>query len=200
VDASDATQVVVIDESLPVASPQWMRVEAPALEIGAGTFLMAGGATGGYLGVTPFLLEELGSTWALRPSLLLGESVPGDPRSTLLAGRFEGCVRLPDNFAHGSGVQLDVCGGVDAGIVQVAATQAITVVPAQTMPYVDLGPSVDLRAEVGRLAVLLRGVAGIDVARDSYRDGPGSAVAVSGGMLRFELAFSWMVHHREVAR
>jgi len=196
-DAAEPTQVVVIDESSPRLTPQGTRVEAPEVEVGAGSFLMSGGATGGYLGVSPFLVDELGETWAVRPSLLLGESVPGDARSMLAAARFDTCVRLPGNYEHGAGVQLDLCGGVDGGFSYVAATRQLAAVPSQIIPYVDVGPSVGVRAEVGRLAVLLRGVAGIDLTRGTYRDATGAQAQGTGGMLRFELAFSWLVHHAE---
>jgi hypothetical protein len=197
VDASEPTQVVVIDEAAPRRSPQWMRVEAPEAELGVGSFLMSGGATGGYMGVTPFFLDELGETWALRPSLILGESVPGDPRSMLSAARLDACVRLPGNYEHGAGVQLDLCAGLDGGFSYVAATQHPVAVAAQIIPYIDLGPSIGLRAEVGRLAVLLRGVGGVDLAEESYRDATGAWVPATGGMLRLELGFAWMVHHGE---
>jgi hypothetical protein len=196
-DASEPTQVVVIDESSPRLTSQATRVEAPELELGVGSFLMSGGATGGYLGVSPFLIDELGETWSLRPALLLGESVPGDARSMLAAARFDTCVRLPGNYEHGAGVQLDLCAGLDAGFSYVAATEQLTAIPSQIIPYVDVGPSVGVRAEVGRLAVLLRGVAGIDLARETYRDSTGMQAPATGGMLRFELGFSWLVHHAE---
>jgi hypothetical protein len=193
---AEPTRVVVIDESSPRRSPQGMRVEAPEQELGAGSFLMSGGGTGGYLGVTPFFLDELGESWTLRPSLVLGESVPASPRSMLVAGRFDACLRVPGNFAHGAGVQLDLCGGVDGGFSYVFAQSGGAVAP-QTIPYVDLGPSIGVRAEVGRLAVLLRGVGGIDLAPQSYRDATGVSQAGAGSMLRFELGFSWLVHHGE---
>jgi hypothetical protein len=195
-DAADTTQVVVIDESAPRLTPQRMRVEAPEAELGVGSFLMSGGATGGYLGVSPFLIEELGETWSLRPALLLGESAPASPRSMLAAARFDTCLRVPGNYAHGAGVALDLCGGFDAGFSYVAAAGQ-PVVPSQIVPYVDVGPSVGVRAEVGLLAVLLRGVAGIDVVRETYRDATGAPAQGTGGTLRFELAFSWLVHHAE---
>jgi hypothetical protein len=195
--AEPPTQVVVIDESQPRLTSQATRVEAPELELGLGSFLMSGAGTGGYLGVSPFLIDELGETWALRPSLLLGQSVPGDQRSLLVAGRFDTCFRLPGNYDHGAGVQLDVCGGLDGGVSYVAATTQLAVVASQLVPYLDVGPSVDVRAEVGRLAILLRGVGGIDLTRGSYRDSTGAQAQGAGGMLRFELAFSWLVHHGE---
>jgi hypothetical protein len=196
-DFVEPTQVVVIDETSPRLTPQGRRVEAPELELGVGSFLMSGGATGGYLGVSPFLLDELGETWALRPSLVLGESVPGDPHSMLVAARFDTCARVPGNYEHGAGVGLDLCAGLDAGFSYVPATDQLTVVPSQIIPSSDLGPSVGVRAEVGRLAVLLRGVAGIDLARETYRDSTGAPAPASGGMLRLELGFSWLVHHAE---
>lgn len=196
-DFVEPTQVVVIDESSPRLTPQGMRVEAPEVELGVGSFLMSGGATGGYLGVSPFLIDELGETWALRPALLLGESVPGDPRSMLVAARFDTCARVPGNYEHGAGVGLDLCAGLDAGFSYVAAAGQLTVVPSQIIPYIDIGPSIGVRAEVGRLAVLLRGVAGVDLARETYRDATGAQAEGTGGMLRFELAFSWLVHHAE---
>ncbi|HEY3819045.1 MAG TPA: hypothetical protein VGL81_17870 [Polyangiaceae bacterium] len=194
--AEPPTQVVVIDESSPARTSQSARVEAPELELGVGSFLMSGGGTGGYLGVSPFLVDELGETWSLRPSLVLGASVPGDPRSMLGAARVDLCFRLPGNYEHGSGVQLDVCGGVDGGASHVAAAGQ-PVVASQLIPYVDVGPSVGVRAEVGRLAVLLRGVGGIDLTRGTYRDATGAETSGTGAMLRLELAFAWMVHHGE---
>jgi hypothetical protein len=196
-DAVEPTQVVVIDESSPRLTSQGTRVEAPELELGASSFLMSGGATGGYLGVSPFLIDELGETWSLRPSLILGESVPGSPRSMLAAARFDTCLRLPGNYEHGAGVQLDLCGGVDGGFSYLAAAGQLTVVPSQLVPYIDVGPSVGLRAEVGRLAVLLRGVAGLDLTRETYRDATGAQTQGLGETLRFELGFSWLVHHAE---
>ena len=192
----EPTQVVVIDEAAPRHSPQWMRVEAPEAELGVGSFLMSGGGTGGYLGVSPFFLDELGETWSLRPSVLLGQSVPTSPRGMLVAGRFDGCLRVPGNYAHADGVQLDLCAGVDGGFSYVAP-QSGGAVAAQTIPYIDLGPSIGLRAEVGRLAVLLRGVGGIDLVPQGYRDAMGAQIAGAGSMLRFELGFSWLVHHGE---
>ena len=96
-------------------APSPVRVEAPELEIGAGAFFMAGGATGGYMGVAPFLIDELDETVSLRPSLVLGESLPNTLRSYVAAARFDTCARLPGNYAHGAGIQLDLCGGADAG-------------------------------------------------------------------------------------
>lgn len=191
VDAAEPPAIVSYEES----APEGPREAAPELELGAGPFLMSGGATGAYMGITPFLIDELGEAVSLRPSLVLGESVPDAVPSLFAAARFDTCVRVPGNYAHGAGIQLDLCGGADAGFSYVdAGTRAGAPSKAQAVPYVDIGPSAGLRAEVGRLAVMLRAVAGLNVARDGYSDSTGAHVDVPAGTLRLELDFSWLVH------
>jgi len=65
----------------------------------------------------------------------------------------------------------------------------------QTVPYVDLGPSVDLRAEAGKFAVTLRGVGGIDVARGGFTDVTGARVDMPLWSWRFELDLSWVLYN-----
>ena len=175
-----------------------VRQEAPELEVGLGTFFMAGGATGGYVGATPFLIDELGEAVSLRPALVLGEALPSTLPSYVAAARFDTCARLPGNYTHGAGIQLDLCGGIDAGLFYVpSGTQQGAPTNAQMVPYIDLGPSVGLRAEVGRLAVMLRAAGGINVARDDYVDASGTRTEMPLPTLRFELDFSWLVHTDE---
>jgi hypothetical protein len=177
------------------AEPPVIRAEAPEIEAGAGAFLLEGGAVGGYTGVTPFLIDELNENVSLRPSLVLGTSVPGARSSMLAAARFDTCARVPGNYVHGGGIQLDLCGGLDAGFSYVpAGTDPWAPASGVTIPYVDLGPSAGLRAEVGRLAVMLRVVGGISVTRSGYTDRAGEAVDPPLGTLRLELDFSWLVH------
>jgi hypothetical protein len=191
VDAAEPPRIVSYEES----APEGAREAAPELELGAGPFLMAGGATGAYMGVTPFLIDELGEAVSLRPALVLGTSVPDALPSFLAAARFDTCVRVPGNYSHGAGIQLDLCGGADAGFSYVdAGTRPGAPSKPQTVPYVDIGPSAGLRAEVGRLAVMLRAVAGLNVAHDGYSDSSGARVDVPLGTLRLELDFSWLVH------
>jgi hypothetical protein len=191
VDAAEPPRIVSYEES----APEGPREAAPELEIGAGPFLLSGGATGAYVGVTPFLIDELGEAVSLRPSLVLGESVPYALPSILAAARFDTCVRVPGNYAHGAGIQLDLCGGADAGVSYLdSGTRAGAPPKGLTIPYVDIGPSAGLRAEVGRLAVMLRAVAGLNVARDGYTDSAGARVDMPLGTLRMELDFSWLVH------
>jgi hypothetical protein len=194
VDAAEPPRIVSYEQSAQPEA-QGAREAAPELELGAGPFLMSGGATGAYMGVTPFLIDELGESVSLRPSLVLGESVPDAIPSILAAARFDTCVRVPGNYAHGAGIQLDLCGGADAGFSYVdSGTRAGAPSKGQTVPYVDIGPSAGLRAEVGRLAVMLRAVAGLNVAHDGYVDSSGARVDMPLGTLRLELDFSWLVH------
>ncbi len=183
-------------EVAPAQAP--VRVEAPEMEIGAGAFFMEGGATGGYMGVTPFLIDEMGESVSLRPALVLGESLPGTVLSYLAAARFDTCARLPGNYSHGAGIQLDLCGGADAGVFYVPSGDGPGApTSGQMLPYVDLGPSVGLRAEVGRLAVMLRIAGNLNVARDGYYDPTGNRAEMPIAVLRFELDFSWLVHTGE---
>ncbi len=134
----------------------------------------------------------------MRPALVLGESLPGTTRSFLAAARFDTCARVPGNYSHGAGIQLDLCGGLDAGTFYVpAGTGAGAPTSGQMLPYIDLGPSVGLRAEVGRLAVMLRVAAGLNVARDGYFDPTGNRTDIPLVMVRYEIDFSWLVHTEE---
>jgi hypothetical protein len=135
---------------------------------------------------------------SLRPALVLGESLPSTIRSYVAAARFDTCVRVPGNYSHGAGIQLDLCGGLDAGVFYVPADSAAGAPSStQTVPYIDLGPSVGLRAEVGRLAIMLRGAAGLNVARDGYVDATGNRNDMPLPTLRLEIDFSWLVHTDE---
>jgi hypothetical protein len=159
---------------------------------------MAGGATGGYFGVAPFLIDELDETVSLRPSLVIGESLPSTVSSFLAAARFDTCARIPGNYTHGAGIQLDLCGGADAGAFYVpSSTGAGSPASSQMIPYLDIGPSAGLRAEVGRLAIMLRAAVNLEVARDGYYDASGTRTDMPLLTYRLELDFSWLVHTGE---
>jgi hypothetical protein len=92
-------------------------------------------------------------------------------------------------------MQLDVCGGADVGFSYIASGLGAGSPPASiTQPYVDIGPSVDLRAEVGSMLISLRGVAGFNVARQAFQDATGVAVDPAMWSLRVELDLSWRLH------
>jgi len=178
-------------ESAVPAAAAPPRDESAPLELGVGTFLMAGGGAGGYAGVAPFLIDDVGQAVFLRPSVALGGSIATNVPSTWAAARLDTCMRLPGRYATRGGLQLDLCGGADVGFSYLSSgTVAGTPPTGQTLPYVDLGPSLDLRAEVGRLAVTLRGVVGIDVAREGFVDATGTRVDVPLWSWRLELDVS----------
>lgn len=180
----------VAGENLPVAD-----YEMPALEIGAGAFFMVGGGAGGYAGATVFLVDEVAQGVFLRPSAAIGNSLATDVSSIWAAGRLDTCVRLPGRYASRNGIQLDLCGGPDVGVSYIAAgTQPGTPATSKTLPYVALGPSVDLYGEAGNLALTLRGVGGVNVVRQSYVDFTAAQVDGSMWSWRLELDFSWALH------
>jgi hypothetical protein len=161
-----------------------------SFELGASTFLLAGTVGGTLLGGTVFAVVEAGRGIFLRPSLALGKtitSIPSSgPESTWAASRIDACLRLPGFYAHRQGIQLEGCGGGDLGF------SFLQNASSQTIPYVALGPSIDLRGELGHeLAVLLRGVFGVNVVRATYTDDSGNQVQSSLWSGRLELAFSW---------
>jgi hypothetical protein len=163
-----------------------------ALEIGAGPFLMVGGAAGGYAGITPFLVDEIAEGVFLRPSLAVGQSLAVNLTSIWAAARLDTCARLPGRYASRNGIQLDLCGGPDVGFSYVASgTLPGSPAAAKTMPYVSLGPSLDLHGEVGNFAVSLRGVLGINVAREGFVDVTGAQMDAPPVSWRLELDFSW---------
>ncbi len=172
------------------------RDEAAPLELGVGTFLMAGGGSGGYVGVTPFLTGDVGEAVFLRPSVALGGSIATNVPSTWGAARLDTCLRLPERYAIRGGLQLDICGGAEVGLSYVVSgTLPGTPISGQTLPFVELGPGVDLRAEVGNVAVTLRGVGGVDVARGGYTDVMGARIDEPLLSWRVEVDLAWVLYN-----
>jgi hypothetical protein len=167
--------------------------EGRALELGAGAFLMTGAGGGAVAGPTAFVVIEAGNGLFLRPSVAFGESLtslpPSDVKaSTWAAGRFDACLRMPGLYTRHHGMQLDLCAGTDVGMT------AIDSGTVTTLPYWDVGPSVNLRGELGsRLSAVLRVAAGFNILRDSFYDLNNDREQVPIGNVRLELAFSWDV-------
>jgi hypothetical protein len=157
------------------------------LEIGVAAFMLAGTGTGAMAGAAPYLIIEAGQGVFLRPSVEIGESLaplnhPPIVHALLLAGRFDTCLRLPGLYTQNRGIQLDMCGGADIGFLNDTNDNVI-------LPYVSLGPSLDLRGELGSLlSAALRGGVGVN-ATSGTTDGIYQPL-VSG---RIELALSWKV-------
>jgi len=165
-----------------------------SLELGAGVFIMSGAGGGAIAGPVIFGVIESGHGIYLRPSLAFGQTLtsipPSDVKSTTWgAGRFDGCLRLPGLYSQHHGMQLDLCAGADLGMTHIQANADTT-----DMPYLTVGPSLDLRGELGgRLSAVLRAVTGLDVLRASYVDNNGATEQPPLVSARLELAFSWDV-------
>ena len=164
------------------------------LEAGAGVFLMTGTGGGALAGPTAYVVAEGGHGLFLRPSVAFGQSLTSLPpsdvsSSTWAAARFDTCLRLPGLYTRHHGMQLDLCAGSDIGFTFVRAGTTKT-----TLPYLDLGPSIGLRGELGsRLSALLRVVVGVNLIRSSFVDLSGASELPPLPEGRLELAFSWDV-------
>ncbi len=169
------------------------------LEFGVGAFLMTGAAGGPMAGATPYFLIEAGRGVFLRPSLLFGATLTSfgssdnasPPSADLAAARFDACARLPGLYMQDHGIQLDMCAGGDVGITLLSAPFSAPSMPVSNaqvlIPFVSLGPSVDLRGELGSaLAISIRGIAGINATAGTW-DGF-TQPSWSG---RIEVALSW---------
>jgi hypothetical protein len=155
---------------------------------------MSGGAIGAYAGPTLFVISEVSDSVSLRPSIAVGDSLTSGLRSHFGLARFDTCVRVPGHYRSGNGIALDLCGGLGAGFSYLyAGTEAGAPANGKTLPYIEIGPSIAMRAEAGRLAVSLRIVAGLDFARDGYDDVTGTHIPPPLFTVRWELDFSWDV-------
>jgi hypothetical protein len=157
------------------------------LELGLSGFLMSGAGAGAMAGASPFAIIEAGHGVFLRPALYFGQALtalnsPPVLDALWMASRFDTCLRMPGLYTQNRGIQLDLCGGADLGFVDDSTDDEI-------VPFVSLGPSLDLRGELGgSLSASIRGVTGINVT--SGTTGPVYQPLWSG---RLELAFSWKV-------
>jgi hypothetical protein len=134
----------------------------------------------------------------VRPSLLFGRSTGTAIQSTLGGARLDVCARIEGNYSRGGGIQLDLCGGVEGAYASLQhGDQAGEPASDSGQPYLALGPSVDLRAELGRLAITIRTVAGFDVTQESFLDVTGAKVYAPILPLRVELALSWDLHGQD---
>ncbi len=172
------------------------------LEIGLAAFLMTGAGATAMGGVSPFVVVEAGHGLFLRPSVIVGQSLvslsqSADVRSTVAATRFDTCVRMPGLYTAHRGMQLDACAGADLGFTHLdglPAKASSVGVPSNglTMPYFSVGPSLELRGELGSaLSATLRGLAGVNVVQEGFTDSAGTYVQPAAWTGRVELAISW---------
>lgn len=170
------------------------------LEFGVSMFLMGGTGLGVMMGPTAFGVIEVGRGWFLRPAFFFGQTldgvgVPSDVNGTLVAGRFDACGRIAGFYIERHGIQLDVCGGPEAGFMHVNASVSSSSTRASQdssdLPFFALGPSLSLRGELGNgLALTIRGVMDFNVVRESP---PGTDVDPSVLVGRAEVGLSWQL-------
>jgi len=174
--------------------------EDRTLELGVGAFLMMGSGTNTLAGASPYVVVEAGHGVFLRPSLAVGQSLTplasaSEVRGTWGAARFDSCLRLPGLYTRHRGIQLDTCAGADLGFTYFggAPTGSVgTPVNVMTVPFASVGPSFELRGELGgTFSVALRGLAGVNLTRETFPDGTGTLVETPLWSGRIELALSW---------
>lgn len=197
--AQPASVVVVADSpaveaaappATPIAPdlPPAPRVRVP-LDMGATTFLLAGVGTAGVVGASAFLTDPLSSDVVLRMSLGAGKAFEGALPTTWAGGRLDTCYVMAGNYADGQGMHLGLCGGADVGATLFGSVDGR---PAQTLPFVDIGPTVEIGAELGRtFTLLLRAGVGLAVTTDAFVDGAGDRINQSPGTERAEVGLSW---------
>jgi hypothetical protein len=159
------------------------------IEIGAASFVMSGTGTGLLAGGSLFVVDEVAAGWFLRPALLAGGTVfqilPEDQaEATFGAVRFDACKRIPGNYLERRGIQVDLCAGPEAGVLNLQGGPA----PA-TLPYLAAGPSVALRGELASdLSVMVGGAAELNILGQTA---DGGTVNPSLWIARVELGVSW---------
>jgi hypothetical protein len=168
------------------------------LEIGLGAFLMTGPGSMAVVGPTAYVVVEGGHGVFLRPAVLAGQTV--DSRAIMAATRFDACLRMPGLYNEHRGMQLDACAGADLGFDIVGGPPSGTMggTPGnQTLPYASLGPSLELRGELGSsLSATLRGVTGFNLFQNDVKDASGNDLQLMAWMGRVELDISWGLHER----
>jgi hypothetical protein len=209
VPVSDASPTVVPpgvdDAEFPLLQPdeRSRRGSSVPSELGLGTFLMAGAGPGSLAGVTLHGVTQPGDDAFVRPSLSAGTSLASgstptgavNPGVLWIAGRLDVCLRASGLYPKMRGLQIDACGGAEAGLVhlQDGGPVAVRAPDGSTdFPHVSFGPALGLRGELGgRVSVELRGVGGVNLVRPTLVDPLAGAVDGPAFTGRAELAFSW---------
>jgi hypothetical protein len=196
VDVTPPEETSVPEASILLAHREGERT----LEFGVSMFLMGGTGSGVMMGPTAFSVIEAGRGWFLRPALFFAETldgvgVPSDVNGTLIAGRFDACGRIAGFYIERHGIQLDVCGGPEAGFMHINALAFSSSTRASEssseLPFFALGPSLSLRGELGNgLALTIRGVMDFNVVRESP---PGTEIDPSVLVGRAEVGLSWQL-------
>jgi hypothetical protein len=196
-DAAEPPATVIVESEAQAPPPAAeVRERGPApkpLDVGATTFLLGGVAASGVVGLSAFVDDSLSSDVFVRLSAAGGSSASTDLSTTLAAGRVDVCYAFTGNYARGQGMRFGACWGADAGAVWIGAgTQKGEPQKSQSMAFVDMGPSVELGAEVGpEVTIVLRAGVGINLARDPYLSASNTLTDPSLANQRAEIGFSW---------
>jgi hypothetical protein len=150
-------------------------------------------AANGVVGLSAFVNDSLSTDVFVRFSAAGGSSPSADLSTTLAAGRIDVCYAFTGNYARGQGMRFGACWGADAGGLWIGAgSQQGEPQKSQSMAFVDLGPSVELGAEVGpEVTIVLRAGVGINLARDAYISADGTRTDPSLANQRAEIGFAW---------
>jgi hypothetical protein len=152
------------------------------IEIGATTLVMGGTGAGLVGGPSAFAVFEVGRGWFLRPTVAVARTLQegASESATWAAGRFDACGRVPGYYLEKRGMQLDFCGGAEAGVLEGSGW---------AMPIAAVGPSMGLRGELGGdLSAMVRAVAEVNVLRDTRQ-----GITPDPFVGRAEVGLSWRI-------
>ena len=140
------------------ANPSSAKAEH-ALEVGSMAYVRNGMlATGGMVGVSPFVAVELANAWVLRPSVAFGRATQGAVGMSHVGGRTDLCRRIPGNYTERRGIEADLCAGIEAGVVTSQASQTMR---GDSVGRAGIGPAATLRGELAAgVALEVRGLVG----------------------------------------
>lgn len=188
-DATSPPEAARTHDEAAFSAPLLGIVEAPppdapegpprrGAELGAHGLLATGHGVGPLTGASLFVAADVGASWFVRGAgtVAAGLSRLGLPAggedpsasSTLWLVRGDLCRRIPGNYIEKRGIQLDLCGGVEAGALRVAdgTSRDGAAVDGGTRGRAGVGPSATLRGEIGGgVAVELRGESSLSLVR-----------------------------------
>lgn len=137
-----------------------------SIELGSMGYIRNGlSSTGGVGGLSAFVTIEVSPGWILRPTLAFGRSTTRVPITATesaalshVGSRVDFCRRIPGNYIERRGIELDLCAGLDGGVV---TSDAISGNRSGTAPRLGFGPAANLRGELGAgIALEVRSLVG----------------------------------------
>ena len=202
--APEPPVVAAPEQALFLKNPKERR----SFEVGMGTsyqygLLGDGGAAIG--GAHVFTVFEVAGGWFLRPTIAAGRSLrevasATDLNATWGAARFDACRRMPGNYIERRGIQMDVCGGVETGLLAFDSggngrSPAAGEIHKDVTPLLAPGASLAMRGELAsELSAEVRGLVGVNLLRDTILEtNDGVKLQTLLVYARLELGLSWRV-------